>query len=379
MVEKADATSVFSCSSATTPKCSNFPASGCADFRRRSGWGPTNEEVAGAEIVRDTSAVLRHIRVTIGAGFSVVVVAVACGPAEQARTKQPPASFASTPGDAPPGAAATITAVPPAPPATEASSPSAASASPNSGNYTPYQPSGDPSGCLGACGNGKMALEGWCGNCKDHCAGGTEKECTGGCKEKCEQAKRDNNCDEKCEQAKRDNDWPKKCEAAGKKRGEDCKKAKDSGNQGAIGSCCSESGDCYKGNTAAIGHWCSTSGDGRKGAAAAIGHWCSDDGAGRKGCKAAVADACPDGNSWNGCLAACGGQKDCRAMWCDDKGSERRKCYGDAKQAFEACEKKCRDGKDKCVNPRCAGPFLLGDCDGKTKIDGFCIGGTVRF
>ncbi len=36
-------------------------------------------------------------------------------------------------------------------------------------------------GCLGACSNQKTSVDGWCGNCADHCQGGTEAECSKGC------------------------------------------------------------------------------------------------------------------------------------------------------------------------------------------------------
>jgi hypothetical protein len=138
-------------------------------------------------------------------------------------------------------------------------------------------------------------LGGWCGNCKDHCVGGTEEECTNGCKDGCEQSKRDHN-------------WRKKCKEAEDKREDDCNR-----NRG----------------TSAEGHFCSHDGDGWKANDANASHWCSDNGDGRKGYEASIGDAC-NGLTWNGCLAACGGRRGCRDLWCKEDGANRKACYDEA-------------------------------------------------
>jgi len=191
-------------------------------------------------------------------------------------------------------------------------------------------------GCMGDCGNRRQSAAGWCGNCRDHCSGGTEAECTNGCKEK-------------CEQAKRDNDWRAKCEAAKRKRDDDCRNAN---GDAAKGHFCSESGDGWKGNTAAIGHWCA--GDGKKGADAAIGHWCAGDG-------------------WNGCLTTCGGQKGCRDSWCVEKGPQRQACYKQVEEAHGACSTSCGQPPTKCSEEKCMGIVRYAKCDGKVKATGFCV------
>lgn len=248
-----------------------------------------------------------------------------------------------------------------------------------SGSHAAFAQDGPNEGCEGECGNTKHSTDGWCGNCADHCSGGTEAECTSECDQRCHAAERAR--DERCEQTKRDNNWQAKCDAANNYSTCDagCRKANADGNRPAQGHFCSHDGGCRSGKRAEQGHWCSDGGEGKKSALAATGHWCSDNGDGRKGLVAAVSHFCADdGEGRKGCLATCGGQRSCRELWCSGAATKRQQCYRDADLADTACRKKC-SGKHstKCRDERCVMPFMIATCGKKKKITGFCAQKTV--
>lgn len=118
------------------------------------------------------------------------------------------------------------------------------------------------------------ALAGWCGNCKDHCAGGTEEECTESCNRDHGEWD-DGPCHRDC-----DDGWLSNCYR-------NC-----NGSKGCEG-------------------------------------WCGGDGL--RGCHAKCSGIKNQRTQERqGCLNACGGQKGCRDSWCVDEGPERKACYAQA-------------------------------------------------
>lgn len=206
----------------------------------------------------------------------------------------------------------------------------------------PAASSGGTALCVGACENRSRAAEAWCGNCVDHCSGGSEEECALGCQQE-------------CERARHEYDWSARCDAAKRKRDDDCRTAPQGPAKGHF---CSESGDGWRGNTAAIGHWCSESGDGRQAAARVI------------------ADAC-HGNRLRDCLTACSGlrnsQWSCRSSWCEEGGRDRRACFTQVADGKAACERNCRAAPEGCKNEKCVGVVTMADCKGGKKITGWCV------
>lgn len=167
-------------------------------------------------------------------------------------------------------------------------------------------------GCMGDCTNRRTAAEGWCGNCADHCPGGTEAECTASCGDPWDEGP--------------------------------CLRAVD----GRVREC---HANCH--NDACHG-WCDS--DRRRGF--------------ENECHGARTDA---DTRRSGCLARCGGIRGCRNSWCDGDHPERDRCYQQVEDATRACQSACRGGRPRCANERCLGVVRVADCDGRVEPTGFCV------
>jgi hypothetical protein len=174
-------------------------------------------------------------------------------------------------------------------------------------------------GCLGACGNTKTSAEGWCGNCASHCPGGTEAECTASCGQPWDEGPCMRDAAHKVEEAYKNCKGNKPCEG-----------------------------------------W--AGGDYRHGLESAC-HGTRD----------------AQNAKRQGCLDACGAQKDCRETWCKGDGPARRQCYGEVDSAWKGCENVCRNGKPACVDEHCAGVAMIATCDGEKRVTGFCASLSFHF
>lgn len=171
----------------------------------------------------------------------------------------------------------------------------------------------DGAGCRGACGNRRADAAGWCGNCVDHCSGGTEAQCAASCGDPWDEGPCLRQADQNVRQCY-----------------EGCR-----GNRACEGNC----GGQYKRDQ--------------------IQH-CHDD-------KKRADDR------RQGCLNACGGQKDCRASWCTEEGANRRACYQQVEEALAACQASCEKPAENCSEEKCFGVVRYATCGGKKKATGFCV------